>query len=365
MKSKILIIDDEPANLESVVSIFEELEDSYELYQANDGLLGFNIASEIVPDLVITDWNMPNSGLDLVKRMKEVEALMDIPVIIFTGVMTSPEHLQTALDAGATDYIEKPINPTELIARSRSMLKLAKSLQKNKELNASKDQLFSLVSHDLRNSIGGMKQLLDFLTSPQFESNSEFRARMLKTASKEVRNTYYMLDKLLNWAKSQLGSMQPKPERINLKTLIESSTALITHEAENRGVKLVNKSNEDIYIYADQDMFEAILRNLIYNSLKFTPEGGSVTVSAKKIASSQMAQVEVADSGCGIPADKLEEIRTGNKFITTYGIRGEKGSGIGLSLCNKFVQLNGGDLTINSVLDKGTTVEFLLPLEIK
>ena len=140
MSKKILIVDDLVENIQIIVSIFEKHEPTYNLYQATDGELAFMIAKKTEPDLIVSDWDMPNiNGIELTKLLKKDKDLKGIPVILATGVMTSVEHLKTALEAGAIDYIKKPINEVELIARTRSALNLAENnmkllQQKNQEL---------------------------------------------------------------------------------------------------------------------------------------------------------------------------------------------------------------------------------------
>jgi len=125
---KILIIDDQPINIEQIVNFLEETNESYRLYQAIDGEMGCEVAEKVIPDLIITDWEMPvMSGIEAVRRIKSNKATKDIPIIMSSGVMTSSENLRTALEAGAVDYIRKPIDKIELIARVRSILLLADS----------------------------------------------------------------------------------------------------------------------------------------------------------------------------------------------------------------------------------------------
>ncbi|RLD74860.1 MAG: hypothetical protein DRJ10_16320 [Bacteroidetes bacterium] len=139
MQKKILIVDDLVENIQIIISIIEKYEKDYILYQATDGKLALMIAKKTKPDIIISDWDMPDiDGVELIKQLKKDADLKDIPVIMATAVMTTVEHLQTALEAGAVDYIRKPVDEVELIARTRSALNLAgynqKILaQKNKE----------------------------------------------------------------------------------------------------------------------------------------------------------------------------------------------------------------------------------------
>ncbi len=137
---KILIVDDTIGNLKLMVSIFEKYEPEYKVYQTNNPQMALSISIKVQPDLIITDWNMPSiSGIELIKILKKESILKDTPIIMATGVMLSSEDLQTALTAGATDYIRKPLDPVELIARCKSALLISSYYtmlveQKNKDL---------------------------------------------------------------------------------------------------------------------------------------------------------------------------------------------------------------------------------------
>ena len=134
MKKKLLIVDDVIENIQVIISIFERNEPDFILYQATDADIAYVIAKKIKPDLIITDWDMPGkSGIKLIQELKNDIDLKNIPVIMATGVMTTVAHLQSALDAGAIDYIRKPINEVELIARTNSALYLIETHKKDLE----------------------------------------------------------------------------------------------------------------------------------------------------------------------------------------------------------------------------------------
>lgn len=144
-KQKILIVDDEPALLEGIVNYYIESQEPYELYQALNGETALYVVKEVIPDLVITDWEMPvMDGLQLIAKMKATKAFSDIPVVMMTGFMLSAYDLRTAMSVGAVDYIRKPIDKIELLARTKSMLRISsanKTIRRQEEdrLNAELD----------------------------------------------------------------------------------------------------------------------------------------------------------------------------------------------------------------------------------
>ncbi|WP_066633533.1 response regulator [Labilibacter marinus] len=155
---KILIVDDSVDNLKLMVSVYAEYLPSYKTYQCSNSENALEIALQIKPDLIITDWEMPKlMGLDLIKQIKEDEALKDIPVIIATGVMLTNEHLKIALEAGAIDYIRKPLDPIELVARSKSAVLLNdyyNQIVKQKDKELTENALSIVKSSQFLKSIG-------------------------------------------------------------------------------------------------------------------------------------------------------------------------------------------------------------------
>jgi len=184
-KQKILIVDDEPAILESIVNCYIESREPFELFQALNGETAFQVVQKIVPDLVLTDWEMPvMDGLQLIGKLQSAESLRDIPVIMVTGFMLSPYDLRTAMSVGAVDYIRKPIDKTELLARTKTMLKLStanKTIRKqeedrlNAELESSKKELaiaaLHLANYQQRNEelLVEIKKLIPFINKDGME----------------------------------------------------------------------------------------------------------------------------------------------------------------------------------------------------
>jgi DNA-binding response OmpR family regulator len=185
-KQKILIVDDEPAALESIVKCYIESREPFDLFQALNGEMAFEVAQKIVPDLVLTDWEMPvMDGLQLVAKMQATEALRDVPVIMVSGCMLSPSDLRTAMSVGAVDYIRKPIEKTELLARTKTMLRIStanKTIRKQEEdrlqaeLDRSKKELaiaaLHLANYQKKNEemLHELKNLIPFLNNEGVEA---------------------------------------------------------------------------------------------------------------------------------------------------------------------------------------------------
>ncbi|MGM0532119.1 MAG: hybrid sensor histidine kinase/response regulator, partial [Bacteroidota bacterium] len=361
--SKILLIDDSIQNLKLLGNMLREK--NYQIALARDGKEGLELARMIYPDLILLDIMMPDlDGYEVCKQLKDDEQTKDIPVIFLTA-KTSNEDLVRGFQIGGVDYITKPFNKEELFMRLKTHLDLKKAHDKIssqaetlRELNETKDKMFSVISHDLRAPLGGIKSMLDLI----YEDNSEkleISRRSLDSLKNAADQTYNLLENLLYWSRSQRGNLVNNPEVINIYELVLENIELLRTMSKNKNIELLNKVDEDIYAYADRNMIKTVLRNLIINAIKFTDEKGTVSISCKE--SNGKVEIEVADNGIGIQQSNLEKILNHKEYYTTFGTKREKGSGLGLNLCIDFIQRNNGELFIDSEYGKGSTFTFTLP----
>lgn len=361
--SKILLIDDSIQNLKLLGNMLREK--NYQIALARDGKEGLELARMIYPDLILLDIMMPDlDGYEVCKQLKDDNQTKDIPVIFLTA-KTSNEDLVRGFQIGGVDYITKPFNKEELFMRLKTHLDLKKAHDKIssqaetlRELNETKDKMFSVISHDLRAPLGGIKSMLDLI----YEDNSEkleISRRSLDSLKNAADQTYNLLENLLYWSRSQRGNLVNNPEVINIYELVLENIELLRTMSKNKNIELLNKVDEDIYAYADRNMIKTVLRNLIINAIKFTDEKGTVSISCKE--SNGKVEIEVADNGIGIQQSNLEKILNHKEYYTTFGTKREKGSGLGLNLCIDFIQRNNGELFIDSEYGKGSTFTFTLP----
>ncbi len=351
---KILVVDDNIDNADRIIEFLDDTDKSFTFFQALNGKIACSIAEKKLPDLIITDWDMPvMDGIMLIKHLKAIESTKDIPVIMCTGVMTKTENLKTALDAGAIDYIRKPVEKVELIARVHSMLKLSDSMKKNKEqnialiqqkeeietkinmlveLNATKDKFFSIISHDLKspfNSILGFSQLLE----TNIENNDqEERLEFVQIIRESAENTLKLLENLLEWAKSQTGKIKFNPEIISLEYLFSEAINLVESSAKNKNITISIAEGDNIEIYADNNMISTVLRNLLSNAIKFTPKNGKVVL--KGILKDNEVWITIWDNGIGIKSENITKLFKISESVSSQGTENEIGTGLGLILCN-------------------------------
>lgn len=357
---KILIVDDNIDNLDIIVKFVEDDNEPYELLQALNGNTAFEIAIYELPDLIITDWEMPNmDGIALIKKLKKDKRTVDIPIIMCTGAMLTSEHLKTALQAGAVDYIRKPIDKVELLARIQASLRLSESYKEIKELNNAKDRIFSIISHDLKGPLGSIKSFSDIILRRISDSDEQKIKEMISLIGKQSASAYSILDNLFSWAISQQNLLVFDPKLQKLYPVAADSIDLLNSDAVQKNIELKNNINELTEAYFDTTLVSVVLRNLVANAIKFTNINGEITIEANE--KSAEVELSVADNGVGIEADQMKNIFNTNFFHTTFGTNREKGSGLGLKLCKDFVEKSNGKIWVESQISKGSTFYFTVP----
>ncbi len=304
---KILIVDNELAHLEAIIDVFEEADLTYRILQAFNGKNAYEIAVKEMPDIIITDWKMPGmSGIDLIKKIKSNNKTADIPVIMCTGIMTDSKNLETALQAGAVDYIRKPIDKIELIARTKANLHLADSYNSIKKLNESKDRIFSIIAHDLKGPVGNMKVFLEHIIKKFTDYDLEKLLKYLASLGKQSAAAYYILENLFAWANAQRNNIDFKPEKNNINSVIERNIDLLKNTAAQKNILIHNETDESLIAVFDITLISIVIRNLIANAIKFTPESGKITVKAKQDEIQTL--VSITDTGIGINPDRIEKL---------------------------------------------------------
>jgi PAS domain S-box-containing protein len=262
------------------------------------------------------------------------------------------------LDSNGTKYLVGVIH--DITERKEAEDSLKENEKQLKDLNATKDKLFSIIAHDLRspfNNIIELSELLDKNTI-NFEESKKY-SRILNSSAK---NTLNLLTNLLNWAQSQTGQLTFKPEKILLSDVILEIISLNKIQTETKNISLVYFSSDKMEVYADKNMLKTILRNLISNAIKFTNVGGSIKVFS--ILKQDHVVITVADDGIGMNIEKSKGLFDVNSKTTTIGTENGEGSGLGLILCKEFVQKNEGKIWVESEEGKGSSFKFSLPLNI-
>jgi len=235
---------------------------------------------------------------------------------------------------------------------------IEKQAEELRELNALKDKLFSIISHDLRSPLASLISMLSLAKDGHFSADEE--KTILNELSKNVEYNTELLENLLKWASSQLKGNVINPLTFDMYAVAANKVRLYEKAANLKGIKLVNETSANSNVFADRDMIEIVLRNLITNAIKFSKSGDKITVTSSQ--KNGIIEVCVSDSGLGIPEETIGRL-FGKQTFSTRGTLNEKGTGLGLILCRDFVKLNGGTIWVESVLNKGSKFYFTLPTQ--
>ncbi len=223
------------------------------------------------------------------------------------------------------------------------------------EINKVKDRLFSIVSHDLKDSISSIKGFLDLLKEDSI-SKEEFN-ELIPELSENANNASLLLFNLLNWSKSQMQNLEPRPELINIQEIFHSKVKLIEQKLEQKRVMLIDETQRD-FVYADKSMMEIVIQNLLTNAVKFSRNGDIITISNKDYNGKSLLTIE--DTGVGISKENIGKLFKNNTF-TTIGTKNEKGTGLGLTICKELVELNNGRIWVESTVNVGSKFFVELP----
>lgn len=240
--------------------------------------------------------------------------------------------------------------------QKKSIITANKELRK---LNQTKDKFLSIISHDLKtpfNSIIGFSNLL----SEHYEQFSdEDRRKYLNVIDKSANNTYKLLDNLLEWSQLQYNKNELKLESTNLYMLGNEIISLLKQTADDKGIQLINKIEAFAEVNADINKIKSVMRNLISNAIKFSYTKGTVTLFSHNVNGT--IEVGIADTGIGIEQDKINRLFDISQKVSTPGTHNEAGTGLGLLLCDEFIKLHHGIISVESEPGNGTTFKFTLP----
>ena len=238
--------------------------------------------------------------------------------------------------------------------------KLIESERVLKEQNSSKDKFFSIIAHDLRSPFTALLGLSEYLAADYMDLSKENLKEIANGLMSSAKSTFDLLENLLQWARIKTGSIKLNSEVIDLNEIIDEVLHLFTENARKKKILLEAELNNVVYVFGDFNMVEIILRNLVSNAIKFTNRKGKVIVNTEVV--NEFVQIRVIDNGVGMNSDTLRKLFIVGEDVSTNGTQNEKGSGLGLILCKEFVELNGGEIYVESEIGKGSSFIFKLPL---
>ena len=225
--------------------------------------------------------------------------------------------------------------------------------------NKNKDKFFSIISHDLRSPLSGIMSILEIIVE-DYESLEEDELKgILSEAAKSSKNTFILMENLLEWARLQTGKMSFDPQNISLTLVLSSIRDIYFQKLKEKSISLNFDFKPEYFAFADQQMTETVLRNLISNAIKFTPESGLILVSFKDSRNDIL--IKVKDTGVGMDENQISELFKLEMTHWTVGTSGERGTGLGLILCKELVEKQNGKIWVESEVNSGSTFFFTLP----
>ncbi|MCB1193887.1 MAG: hybrid sensor histidine kinase/response regulator [Leptospiraceae bacterium] len=354
----ILIIDDNHQNIKLLECILES--EGYKVYIQYSGEEAIKFINETPPDLILLDILMPKmDGYETCKIIKDNPITRDIP-IIFLSALTEPINKIKGFEMGAIDYIAKPFDSMEILARVKTHLTIRHQKQKLEVLNAAKDKLFSIIAHDLRNPFQGILGLGEVIIHNIAELDKAQIHKYVSSMYRSTKEGYNLLENLLEWSRTQTDKIQYFPEKLNINHVVQANIRMSSSTAQNKSIQLKSLVKDDIYVLADKNTIDTIFRNLISNAIKFTPKNGEVTIDSK--LTDRFVEIIISDTGVGIPKEDIDKLFQISVKYSTNGTENEKGTGLGLILCKEFIEKNGGTISVESIEGKGSSFKFTLPI---
>lgn len=223
--------------------------------------------------------------------------------------------------------------------------------------NNTKSRLFSIIAHDLKGPINSFKSMFDLVNSGDM-SSSDFM-NFAPSMSKNINNISFTLDNLLSWGQSQMDGMVTKQEVTNIKSIVDENIGLLSKSFSQKSIIVESKIDNHVLTWSDKNQIGIVIRNILSNALKFTPENGTITIGAND--KNEFWEIWFQDTGVGLTKESLEKIFFKEETFTTYGTNNEKGTGLGLMLCKEMVEKNEGSLRAESIVGKGTCFYCTIP----
>ncbi|WP_447982963.1 ATP-binding response regulator [Nitrospira sp. Nam74] len=375
----VLVVDDNPDLCHYLVDL---LSAEYRVETANDGVEALDRARRLQPDIILSDIMMPQmSGRELLQAIRGESSLHSTPMIFLTAKSGSEARIES-LDAGADDYLSKPFEEGELLARIRNMLRIraqervltrqAEELQQlNSELQVAntklaeashrKSEMVSVVSHDLRNPLAAILGLVSNLLDGLGGGLTDKQVHYLKRIKSNVESLDRMVNDLLDLAKIEAGHMtvhfEPIPIMSFLQNLIETSKSA----ANQSGISLSATAPTQtslLVVKADKDKLSRVLNNLLHNALKYTPQGGKVSIECA--GKDKLVEISIIDTGPGIAPTEIDKVF--DKFFRGQAAPSHaRGAGLGLTIVKQLVEAQHGSVRVESTIGLGSRFIVQLP----
>jgi len=355
MQPQILVIDDETDNFDVIDNLLET--ENYQLNYARSGEKAFDLLESFHPDVILLDVMMPDmSGIQFCQKFKSRLKWAHIPVIMVTALSTK-EELSQCLNAGADDFISKPVSGTELRARVRSMLRIKQHYDHVQTLLELREDMVNMMVHDLRNPLASILLATDLLKQKAVSINEQQeKIERIAIAGQQLQS---MIDTLLIMAKLESGKLILQRTEVDLCALCTSVISDFEAICAQKQVTLISQlPTPGGCVWIDAAIFRRVIDNLLSNAVKFTPSGQSIILQAMYLEEGG-AEIQVMDSGPGV-SESLQHCIFEKYEIGTFK-EGIAQIGLGLAFCKLAIAAHAGQITVKNNLPKGAIFTIVIP----
>lgn len=357
----ILVVDDSPDNVLLVQSILED--EGYQIEVAEEGESAIEKVNASPPQLILLDVMMPGmDGFEVTRRIRQEEQLPFIPILLITAY--DQPSVAKGLDSGADDFIRKPVELEELLARVRSLLRLKHSVDERDEIARQRADFVSRLTHDLRTPLVAADRMLNLFQQGALGEMSPQMEEAIATMSRSNRNLLDMVNTLLEVYRFEAGRKVLNFTTVNVKELIDEVIQELYPLAEEKGLSLNHQEliddNQSTTVEGDHLELRRVFTNLVGNAIKFT-DSGQIDVRIKQLAEADPPQlaIEVEDTGPGVSPEEQKTLF--ERF--RKGKHQNSGSGLGLHLSQRIIESHDGNITLDSEPGKGSLFTVQLPIK--
>lgn len=367
--ANILIVDDEPNNLKILHKLL--VDNGYEVHATRESTSVIDAVLNTNPNLILMDINMPDmNGFEVCEILKSMPETADIP-IIFISAHDDSKHIMTGFEVGGVDYITKPIQFYEVLARVNVHIKLCLREQQLKDMQAQerirfekvtdmRSQFIQAATHDLKNPLFNIMGYADLLQDLNSESTPEQIAEFSKQISNSSDRMKRLISNMLDLLHAESRHISLDLRMINFREFILEHLASQQLSAEEKSIELQFDTDEpELQVALDMNLFSRVLDNLVSNAIKYSPENTSIFISLSRLP--QAIALDIADQGYGMSQATIDNLFTPFFRAADMQKRGIEGTGLGLAVIKEIMNRHDGDIQVESELGKGSMFRVLLP----
>ena len=360
MRSRVLIVDDSEDDVEMIRRCLAV--ETTEIRGVTDSTQAERVFTEFEPDLILLDLHMPQpDGLEILRRLRDARSRLGfLPVLVLTGDV-GPVARNNALDLGADDFLTKPLDRKEVVLRVRNLLATRRLHVELARAYRHKSEFLASMSHELRtqlSSVIGFSELLLSDTSDRFDEPR--RRKFLAQINSSGRYLLDLTSDILDLAEIESGHIGLRLETVMIVEVVHGVIRTMEPLAAKKAILIKADLAAAGQVEADAGKLRQMLLNLVSNAVKFTPDGGHVTIGARRLADT--VEISVSDDGIGIAESEFEHLFEEFRQVDSDISREKQGTGLGLALTKRFVELHGGDIRLASEVGRGNVFTLSLPL---